>query len=74
MCLVKVSGKTHLVEHKADYQHSNQAPLAVQYSLKRAITTMLKVGFKEESTSPYASPIVLVRKKDGSNRFCIDFR
>ena len=27
-----------------------------------------------QSTSPYASPIVMVKKKDGSNRVCVDFR
>ena len=26
------------------------------------------------STSPYSSPIVMVKKKDGSNRVCVDFR
>ncbi|CAF1382798.1 unnamed protein product [Didymodactylos carnosus] len=37
------------------------------------INKLLKQGIIEESTSPCSSPIVLVRK-DGSLRFCIDFR
>ena len=35
---------------------------------------MVEADVIEPSMSPYSSPIVIVIKKDGSNRFCIDFR
>lgn len=31
-------------------------------------------GVTDPSDSPYLPPIVIVKKKNGSNRFCIDFR
>ena len=42
--------------------------------MKSEIDEMIELGVIEPSISPYSSPIVLVLKKDGSARFCIDFR
>ena len=38
------------------------------------VKTLLENGQIEPSTSPWASPIILVTKSDGSKRLCIDYR
>jgi hypothetical protein len=38
------------------------------------LADMKNKGMIEESDSPWSSPVVLVRKKDGSVRLCVDYR
>ena len=42
--------------------------------VQKAVSHLLASGYIEDSFSPYASPILFVPKKDGTLRFCIDYR
>lgn len=43
-------------------------------AVRKHLQELLAAGIIRESESPFASPIVVVRKKDNSVRLCIDFR
>ena len=74
-------GRTNVVEHHIDTgdstpirQAPRRIPIAQQPECEKAVADMLAQGVIEPGQSPWASPVVLVRKKDGSLRFCVDYR
>ena len=53
---------------------SRRIPPGMIEEVRENLKDMLDAGAIRESHSPYSSNVVLVKKKDGSLRFCIDFR
>ncbi|XP_053285372.1 uncharacterized protein LOC128446371 [Pleuronectes platessa] len=74
-------GCTNLLSH--DIPLLDEVPVRQRYrrippseyeEVKAHINQLLESQVIRESCSPYASPIVLVRKKDGNLRLCVDYR
>jgi hypothetical protein len=49
-------------------------PPSLKDEIEHQVNTMLEQGLIQPSKSPFSSPMLLVRKKDGSWRFCVDYR
>ena len=74
-------GLTNLTEHAINTgdarpikQAPRRVPIAFAAEEKKAIEDLKAKGVIRNSTSPWASPIVLVHKKDGGVRPCVDYR
>ena len=78
--LSSLPGRTDQIQHDIKLLTSEpirtkgySIPYKTRSVMETEIQDMLDLGVIEPSISPYSSPIVLVPKKDGSVRFCIDF-
>ena len=74
-------GHTTLIEHEIDTgdakpvkQNAYRANPRNKVLIKKEVDEMLKRGIIEPSLSPWSSPVVMVPKKNGKMRFCIDYR
>ena len=74
-------GRTHLIEHEIDTGDTKpvklpprRMPLAFAGEDLTALQKLKAQGTIRPSSSPWVAPLVLVHKKDGSVRPCVDYR
>ena len=74
-------GRTAIVTHRIptgtappSRERYRPIPPKLYTELRVLLQGMLDSGVVKESASPWAAPVVLVKKKDGSLRFCVDYR
>ncbi|XP_057205890.1 uncharacterized protein LOC130564036 [Triplophysa rosa] len=74
-------GRTNCIKHSiitVDEVPVRKRPYMVSMEKQKFIDSqvqeLLDKGIIQPSTSPWASPVVVVQKKDGDSRFCIDYR
>ena len=73
--------ETDLVQHRIEMKESvpfrappQRLPYALRSELEAELIKLEATGCIEASTSPFASGLVLIRKKDGGLRVCVDYR
>ena len=74
-------GETRLIQLEIDTgsaapkcQAVRRTPFAARQGITRQLKVMQDQGIIHPSSSPWESPVVLVKKKDGTLRFCVDYR
>ena len=73
-------GRTSVMKHHINagdaqpvHRLPRHIPQARRDKVKQLVQEMLDQGAIQHSDSPWSSPVVLAKKKDGSARFCIDY-
>ena len=76
-----IPSRTSVTEHKVDTGEAppiRSPPYRIPQSLLKTVNKelrqMLELGIVRPSKSPWASPVVVVPKPDGTIRFCVDYR
>ena len=74
-------GETDLIRMEIDTgdahprkQRVRRLPFALRRVVARQLREMQEQEVIQPSKSPWASPVVLVKKRDGTHRFCVDYR
>jgi hypothetical protein len=74
-------GLTPIVKHKIDTGNADPIkcrPYRISFTEQQELDKLVKAFLDQklirESQSPWAAPVVLVKKKDGGTRFCVDWR
>lgn len=73
-------GRTNVVKHRIETHgepvtlHPYRTPVTLRPLVQQHIQEMLDHGIIRPSSSPYRSPVVMVKKKTGDLRFCVDYR
>ncbi|UYV78051.1 hypothetical protein LAZ67_15003310, partial [Cordylochernes scorpioides] len=74
-------GRTNLAKHRIDTEDAKpikHKPYRVSVRerdiIKEQIDEMLTEGIIRPSSSPWSFPVILVKKRDGKYRFCVDYR
>ena len=74
-------GRTGIIKHKIPTgsahpikQPVRRLPVQMNEEISQQIEEMLQKDVIQTSSSPWASGIVMVQKKDGTKRFCVDYR
>ena len=74
-------GRTDIVQHRIPtgdkppiVRRNYRQPYHLREEAERQVELLCRQGVVEQSASPWSSPVLMVPKKDGTFRFCVDFR